>query len=309
MKGFAKSIVGYLSIPFALLVLSFTGLQTWNLLYEVSGDAVMASIGLILFEGGMLYWWFFFRKEADGLPQMALSLIGAVLGLLLVAGATALHLGAVDAMTLGEHTPARLITIAALLNLVLKFTVPLVSPDQFEEIMSNALQGSIMMKGYARAEAQTDEIAQMVADEIGLVLRNRTMTGISTRFALPENIERSKVIEGTATAVDAETKAIVNYIKGALVVGMTLTDTIDGVVRKFGIDEDEAVATVQRIWEKNKDAIMDVRKRRIDNDPANDAPLHEPVIFATAAQVSPAPARLERDDDGANFTNGNGTAA
>lgn len=289
MKGFAKSIVGFLSIPFALLVLGFTGFQTWNLIYETTLDPIMAAIGLILFEGCMLYWWFFFRKEADGLPQMALSLIGAVLGLLLVAGATAIHLGAVDGMALGEHTPARLITIAALINLVLKFTVPLVHPDQFEEIMSNALQGTITLKGYKRAEAKTDEIAQLVADEIGVVLQNRILTDISTRFALPE---RAQVIEGKATAV-VDQSVDPDWIIRQLRHHVDQEQIIQAIVKQKGWHESDARHAVMA---EKKKLDEQTRRNRIDNDPTND----ELPFVAFAAETRPEPAHIDRDN-GVNF--------
>ena len=75
MKELTKSgltIVGFL---FAVLLLAFTGVQTFSLILAITGSAIMAVVGLTMFEGGMLYWWQVFRAQAEGLLQMSLSLL------------------------------------------------------------------------------------------------------------------------------------------------------------------------------------------------------------------------------------------
>ncbi len=135
-------------------------------MYEVSDNAYIATLGLVLFEGGMLYWWLFFQQSAEGLLQMALSLMAAVFGLLLVGTATALHLGAVDAVQFGENTPAKLITIAAIINLVVKFLMPLLHPDVLKTTYERATEGKILKQAYERFQSKADDIAEELANQM-----------------------------------------------------------------------------------------------------------------------------------------------
>ena len=207
MSELPKRILGFLGVIFALLVLGFTGFQTWSLLYEVSGNAVTAVIGLALFEGGMLYWWFAFQKEAEGIGQMALSLMMAIFGLLLVGGATALHLGAVGAEALGPHTPARLVTLAAVINLIGKFMFPLLAPAIFEDIWMRALEGKISNRAYKDADSQVDDLAAQLGIEIGGELTRKVKVRMLTHYGLTHDQARlpsanPTVIDGTAVAVE-----------------------------------------------------------------------------------------------------------
>ncbi len=59
MNDMAKSVLRFLGYLFGILVLGFTGFQTWSLLYTVSNSTIVAILGLVLFEGSMLYWWAF----------------------------------------------------------------------------------------------------------------------------------------------------------------------------------------------------------------------------------------------------------
>ncbi|RMH01297.1 MAG: hypothetical protein D6706_02140 [Chloroflexi bacterium] len=166
MKNLYTNVLKFVGVLFAILVLGFTGFQTWNLLYSVSFNPLISVLGLVLFEGGMLYWWGFFQHEAEGLPQMALSLLAAVFGLFLVGGATALHLGAVDAATFGEHTPAKLVTIAAVVNLVAKFLMPLLHPDVMKAVYKRALTGRVLTQTFGQFETKVAEMAATLADEV-----------------------------------------------------------------------------------------------------------------------------------------------
>lgn len=184
MNDLARNILKMIGYLFALLVVAFTGFQSWSLLHEVSGNAYVATLGVVLFEGGMIYWWYAFQKDAEGLGQMAVSLLGAVFGLLLVGGATALHLGAVNANVFGAATPARLVTVAAVVNLVLKFLYPLLHPDTFSHIWLRALEGKISFKAYRDADGKTDDIAGSLAHEIGEELARRVKVKMLTDFGL-----------------------------------------------------------------------------------------------------------------------------
>lgn len=186
MQILAKTIVQILGLFFSVLVLGFTGVQTWNLLYEVTQNALVATLGLVLFEGGMLYWLATFKTDAEGIMQLAISLLLFIFGLLLVGGATALHLGAVS-QTLGSQTPARLITIAAILNLLGKTVYPIFAPETFNHVWTRALEGVVMAKAYLAAQSKTDEMAQTLADRVGDNMVRRLTINILTGQQLPHN--------------------------------------------------------------------------------------------------------------------------
>ena len=173
------SIAGYL---FAGLLIAFTSINTYSLLYAVSGNHLTAAIGLILFEAGMIYWWSVFRREADGLFQMAISLLMFVVSLILVTTAVALHLGAVDATFLGEQTPARIIIIATLLNLIAKLVYPLVSPDTFTKITERAHEGKILNQTYAKFNTKVDDITDEVSNEMAEEWKDRTRRKVLTEW-------------------------------------------------------------------------------------------------------------------------------
>jgi len=167
----ALSIAGYL---FAGLLIAFTSINTYSLLYAVSGSHLTAAIGLILFEAGMIYWWSVFRREAAGLLQMAISLLMFVVSLLLVTMAVALHLGAVDPTFLGSETPARIIIVAVLLNLIAKLIYPLVHPDVFTAITERAHEGKILNETYRKFNTKIDDITDEVSDEMAEEWKDRT---------------------------------------------------------------------------------------------------------------------------------------
>lgn len=164
------SIAGYI---FAALLLTFTGMQTYALLYSISTNHLTAAIGLIVFEVGMLYWWSVFRRDATGLLQMAISLLMFVVSMAFVITAVALHLGAVDATFLGSQTPARIIVLAVLLNLVAKLLYPLVHPDVAETINDRAQEGKLLSMAEKIYNTKMDDDARELADELAAIRKDR----------------------------------------------------------------------------------------------------------------------------------------
>jgi hypothetical protein len=237
-----KNILKFLGVIFALLVLGFTGFQTWSLLYQVSGNAVTASIGLVLFEGGMLYWWFAFQKEAEGIGQMALSLMMAVFGLLLVGGATALHLGAIGADALGAHTPARLVTLAAVINLVGKFMFPLLAPAVFEDIWMRALEGKISQRAYKDADSQVDDLAAQLGVQIGSELTRKVQVRMLTHYGLAHDQARLPapvVVDGTAVPVPGDELAANLFVQRNEAVGANVNSAAIDVLPIDDSDDEE----------------------------------------------------------------------
>ncbi len=209
MKELTKSgltIVGFL---FAILLLAFTGVQTFSLILAITGSAIMAVVGLTMFEGGMLYWWQVFRAQAEGLLQMSLSLLVFLACLLFVVTATALKLGAVDAAILGVSTPAKLITAAAVIQLTAKLLFPLLHPDVVDAINERVREGKILdaasKKFDKRVDGIADDYADMMVEEKTARMMTRFNTKYNTRYQLPGHAE-PLVIEGQ-TATDATPRA------------------------------------------------------------------------------------------------------
>ena len=205
MKELTKSgltIVGFL---FAILLLAFTGVQTFSLILAITGSAIMAVVGLTMFEGGMLYWWQVFRAQAEGLLQMSLSLLVFLACLLFVVTATALKLGAVDAAILGVSTPAKLITAAAVIQLTAKLLFPLLHPDVVDAINERVREGKILdaasKKFDKRVDGIADDYTDMMVEEKTARMMTRFNTKYNTRYQLPGHAE-PLVIEGQ-TATDA----------------------------------------------------------------------------------------------------------
>lgn len=189
------TIAGYI---FAGLLLAFTSVQTYSLLYEVSGSHLTAAIGLILFEAGMIYWWSVFRREAVGLFQMAISGLMFIISLVFVTIAVALHLGAVDPTFLGDATPARVIILAALLNLIAKLIYPLVEPDVFTRVTERAHEGKILNKTYKKFETKIDDISDELSDEMAEEWKDRTRRQVLTSW----NGSLNKRLTATAESAD-----------------------------------------------------------------------------------------------------------
>jgi len=182
MDDLMRKILGIAGYLFAGLLVAFTAVQTYGLLYTVSGSHLTAAIGLVLFEAGMIYWWMVFRREAQGLFQMAISFLMFVVGLVMVTAAVALHLGAVDPTFLGTETPARIIIIATLLNLIAKLAYPLVHPEVFTVITERAHEGKILNRTYARFETKIEDIADDVSDAMAEQWKERTQARIMSNW-------------------------------------------------------------------------------------------------------------------------------
>ena len=205
MKDLNKSVVSILGLVFAVVLLAFTGTQTYGLLYQVSASYITAAVGLVLFEAGMIYWWLVFQKDAEGLMQMGLSLLMFIICLLLVTGATALKLGAVDDF-LGSSTPAKIITVAALLQLAAKLSYPLLEPEKHRHIVEKAQEGRLLRQTDKKFEGKIDEIADGLSDDLADVWAERLRMNMETRWrhrmSLPAVIE-GEAVDVTPDAADA----------------------------------------------------------------------------------------------------------
>ncbi len=204
MKDLSKSALNIIGILFAMLLLFYTGYQTFSLLLEVSGSPLIAAIGLIMFEVGMLYWWQVFRNSAEGLMQMALSFLVFIACLTFVVMATALKLGAVDAAVLGVNTPAKIITAAAVIQLTAKLFFPIFHPETMRIIGERVQEGKILSTANDKFEKRIDGIARDVADGMVEEWTTRLTTNFNTKYGTRYQLSDAPepvVIEGQTADV------------------------------------------------------------------------------------------------------------
>lgn len=172
MSDFGKTIIKILSLFFGALLLTFTGTETYAFLLDVTGVALIAAVGLIMFEGGFLYWALEFKKNAEGLLQMAISLLASLLDFAAVLAAVSLRLGAFDQNVLGPTTGPKIVVVAVLVNLAAKYTYDLAHPDNTKNIYKRASEGLILLRTFKAFGEKTEEIAQELADEMGETWRD-----------------------------------------------------------------------------------------------------------------------------------------
>lgn len=160
-NGLSGTLNKIFGIVFGILVIGFSSYQTFYLLLHTSGNPVIAMIGLILFEGGMLYWLHTFQHGSNGLPQMSISLIVFILCLVGVIIANGIELGAIR-LSLDSTLPNQLIVVCVIVHLIAKVTFPLVSPETSQKISNKVLEGKIL----AKAQTMLDDKMNLVADDI-----------------------------------------------------------------------------------------------------------------------------------------------
>ena len=164
-KGLSHTVNKILSVLFGVIVVFFSSYNTWSLLNHTSGNPLLATLGLILFEGGLLYWWFTFQHGAHGLPQMAISLLVFILCMVAVALANAIELGAYR-IEVGSVLPNQLIAIATLIHLVAKMVYPLVSPETAQAIKTRVLEGKLIDKASVMLDSKIDNLADEIANRM-----------------------------------------------------------------------------------------------------------------------------------------------
>ena len=160
-SGLTNTITKMLGYVFGGLVIMFSSYNTFELLHKSSGNLIIAVLGLVLFEGGMVYWWLVFQNNSEGLPQMGIALTVFALCLTGVVIANMVELGAVQ-LSLDSRLPQQLTVGALIVQLVAKMINPLVSPETARKIKTKILEGQLISK----AESMLDAKMSLVADEI-----------------------------------------------------------------------------------------------------------------------------------------------
>jgi hypothetical protein len=166
MKTFAATLMKIAGYLFAGLLLAFTAYETYSLLLAVTASPLIAAVGLVMFEGGFLYWAAEFKSSAEGLLQMAVALLTSIADFLAVVAAVALRLGAVDQSLLGPATGSKLVVLAVLINLAAKYAFTLAHPDTLKAIYQRAAEGVILSRTFAAFDGKTKEIAANLADSM-----------------------------------------------------------------------------------------------------------------------------------------------
>jgi len=168
MKQFGKPIMTIMGIIFGAVLLGFNAYETFTFLVEVTGNPIIAFIGLVMFEGGFLYWAAEFKQNAEGLMQMAIALLTSVLDFVAVVLAVALRLGAVDASIMGESTGAKLVIAAVLVNLSAKYVYGLSHPDTLKNIMKRATEGLAVSRTYKAFNSKILDSVDTMADTMAV---------------------------------------------------------------------------------------------------------------------------------------------
>lgn len=163
MEDFGKTIMNIMGGLFGLLLLGFTGVETFQFLEGVTGNPIVSFIGLVMFEGGFLYWAAVFKGHAKGLVQMAIALLTSIADFLAVIAAVALRLGAVDGNVLGAQTGSRLVVAAVLVNLTAKYTFSLADPETVKNIMKRAAHGMATLATFKEFQKLVKEGAPQLA--------------------------------------------------------------------------------------------------------------------------------------------------
>ena len=207
--GLSHTINKIMSVFFGIIVVCFSSYNTFALLNHTSGNVLLATLGLILFEGGLIYWWYSFQHGADGLAQMSIALIVFGLCLLAVGLANAIELGAIK-LSLDSALPNQLIAVATLVHLVAKMVYPLVSPDTFQRIKTRILEGKLMQKANVMLDDKMDNLAEDIANKMSDNARDALLLSIGhTSGQKIQPIQPSQTSKQVASPVATQSAEII----------------------------------------------------------------------------------------------------
>ncbi|MBI5305500.1 MAG: hypothetical protein HY868_25450 [Chloroflexi bacterium] len=185
-KGTAGSIsalvingIGWL---FGLVVLGWTGYRSWHILYTTVAEDnsvlkfVIPVLGLVIFEGGMLYWFFNFVKKAEGTPQKAVSIVAAVLDTFFVLIAFLSDVtNATGAGMMDKAAPVALVGIATAVNLIAKIADYITSPEVLHSIKIGGHSDTIRDMAYQQLKDEMTAIADEKAKQYAGQLRGEVL--------------------------------------------------------------------------------------------------------------------------------------
>lgn len=193
MNDVLKTVVKYGGLAFGALVLAFTAWQSFDLVLSVTNNNLQALLALVLFDIGAFYWFLVAFKEAEGKLQMALAFIMFGLSLGLVILTVALQLGAVSADILGSNSAAKLITVAAIIHLIAKYLMPLVSVENLREINRRARRARLDDMIDKKLDEKMDAIAEELADERAEQLLDQEREAIRKPVLLEDGRKKKQI--------------------------------------------------------------------------------------------------------------------
>lgn len=161
-------IMPILAPIFKLLLLIVTSINTYSFLLDAShGNRLWSIVGLVVFEGALMYWWLAFRHENEpSIMQLGVSLVMFIGNLLLVLAASAFHLSAVDPSLLGPSTISKVVIVAIAVNLAAAMIYPLMSMEETKKVVRNATSGIIWGKALTNLLHDTDELSEQLTAEL-----------------------------------------------------------------------------------------------------------------------------------------------
>jgi len=217
-----KRIVEGLALVFAAVMLVFTGWRTYHLPQLTSpGEVILPALGLVVFDVGFVVWTLVFMHVAQGIPQRAVALSGAVADLLLVIAAVVADLF-LHGQTLANVPDwmglAALITvsIAVSVNVTLVFLFHLTAPAILDGLRQRARDDAVADAMRREEDATVDlalnklkgkrqEIADTVADGkademLASLLERMQATQYARRPALPKPARNGQTPEAMYAA-------------------------------------------------------------------------------------------------------------
>lgn len=175
-------VINVLGWLFGAIMVAWSGYRSWHILYNtVSNDnsilkVVIPLLGICIFEGGMLYWFFHFVHKAEGTPQKAVAIVTAILDLIFVLIAFGSDVAnASGASELDKSVPVVLVGAATAVNLIAKIADYLTSPKVLVSIKIGGHTDTITDMAMIKLEQSIVKLAEEKAEQLAAQLRAEVM--------------------------------------------------------------------------------------------------------------------------------------
>lgn len=171
MDDLFKTIAKFGFYVMALAIIGWTGMHTYDILYytnPIPDQQFLAIYGLLVFEAGTLVWFAAFLKHAEGMGQHAISLIGAILGAVLVMAAFLFDYMTPRGELVGYNSMARwAVVLATCVDFAFVLLYELFNPKVWEDLQENIHVAMLYAKAEAKARQKIDEDSDALAEQIG----------------------------------------------------------------------------------------------------------------------------------------------
>lgn len=174
MNELMKSATKFFFVLLAILIIGWTGWHTQSVLYAATKDPVASMYGLLIFEGGMLTWFFLFLRNAESMGQHVVALFGTVVGVILVCIAFFLSMQvSADEIARYGSVGRWLIVAATVETLVFVLLYELFSPKVWEELLEMVHVAMLHAKAEKKAQQMIERDSDALAEEIARNRRDR----------------------------------------------------------------------------------------------------------------------------------------